>query len=71
MKTLFLYDGCQEKSYFFEKDGDYRHLDGVYVNGEREELWDELLSLIPENEDLHLKAPTKDWDYFVRIGFWD
>lgn len=32
IKTLFLYEELPEQSFFFELEGDYSHLNGVYIN---------------------------------------
>jgi len=69
MKTLFIVIDTESPYYFFEKEGDYRHLDGNevdYVYGIDE--YDELYNLI-EDLDKHeiLKEPAKDWDFFVTV----
>ena len=75
VKTLFLYDRCgEEPPVFFEKEGDFRHLEGVYINSmEDEAIIDELHGIIyGESGTLLIKelnAPTKDWSFFVRVGF--
>lgn len=78
-KTLFLYDTCGEDCpYFFEKEGNYSHLDMTYVNSYNasEKNIDELLTILYGTSEganemiIHkLSAPTKDWTYFVRVGW--
>jgi len=85
-KTLFLfinYEGGEEHTFFFEREGDYSHLNNTCINaGEDGDKEDELLDLMGEDLEfgdgsispgfaLHidkLKEPTKDWDYFVMCG---
>jgi hypothetical protein len=54
-KTLFLYEVLPDESFFFELEGDYSHLQGVYINAVHpkdttrekwEALQDELSNLI-------------------------
>jgi hypothetical protein len=54
MITILIYDQCGEAPItFFVCDGDYRHLNGIYVNGtEDEEKMDELLSLVDTDNAL-------------------
>jgi hypothetical protein len=64
---------------FFEKEGDYSHLDELHVNNVFHSK--EILALIhgenvnkENNEDFSwevtvLEKPTKDWDYFVTIDY--
>ena len=78
MKTLFLFDQCGcETPFFFEKEGDYSHLNGAYINSvdTSNEHCNELQTLLYDNDGelLHsielLDKPTKDWDFFVIVGF--
>lgn len=78
MKTLFAYDSFGDAHiFFFELEGDFRHLDKVYINAydntiERQGI---LAALILDNECnikpeiKRLQEPTRDWDVFVRVGF--
>lgn len=75
MKTLFLYRNNEMEAFFFEKEGDFSHLNGLVVNmSENEKLIDELLTLLygsPEGSTMvveKLEAPTKDWAWFVTVG---
>ena len=74
-KTLFLYDRQGEgKNFFFELEGNYSHLDGVYINGcYDEDLTDELMKLLFDEAGEFivepLEIPTRDWTYFVKVGF--
>lgn len=54
-KTLFLCEEIPEETFFFELEGDYSHLNGVYINADHpkgvtqkkwEKLQDELSKLI-------------------------
>ncbi len=73
-------DGLQPK--FLELEGDFRHLNDVYINtyiedeGEQTEYNKkvEQLNNLLYKEDGHYKVtflsePTKDWDYFIHCGF--
>lgn len=72
-KTLVLYRviGDEEdlKPKFVTLEGDYRHLNDVYVgltdNADKEE---ELQNLINSNTPFK-SEPTRDWDYFIHCGF--
>jgi hypothetical protein len=71
MKTLFLYID-DDNVFFFEKEGNFSHLHEVIINCSDEEknveeLMDILNNLI--SHDKKLSYPTKDWDYFVRVGW--
>jgi hypothetical protein len=48
MKTIIIWDQCgQSDLSFFVVDGDYSHLDGVYINGHADDsLVEELSSLV-------------------------
>lgn len=53
MKTVLIYDQCGEASIeFYILDGDYQHLDRVYINGaeEEQEKQDELSALLYDNK---------------------
>lgn len=51
MKTIFIYEQINgDPLSFFVLDGDYRHLDGIYVNGDKN--WDDLSDLIVDAEGL-------------------
>lgn len=82
-KTLMMFEGFGDgDTVFFELDGDYRHLDGVILNGgapkgmsekKYDRLVDELSALVyhADSGDMkltQLREPTKDWDHFVRCG---
>ena len=73
-KTLFLFEqGWDAPAKFFTLDGDYRHLDGCVINVSDDTA--ELEKLIYD-EDYNIKKeffdePPKDWDYFVRTGFFN
>lgn len=81
MKTLFhnISDDI-EHIFFFELEGDYSHLDQTIINSSNDtKKWAELNSILyGENmEDnteweykiTRLDKPTKDWDFFVTVGF--
>lgn len=75
-KTLFLFDATDKQPALFELDGDYRRLDGVYINDidSSDEHTAELSALVyhPESGDFlptKLAEPTRDWTYFVKCGF--
>jgi hypothetical protein len=82
MKTLMLYQqenlsGDDLSPKFLELEGDYRHLNDVYINTyhedevKREEHQDkeiELMALLPTGTKF-LSEPTKDWDFFIHCGF--
>lgn len=66
-KTLFLILDASEV-YFFEKEGNYTHLNGVFTEYTEDEiLCNELINIIKSIE-LPLLTPTKDWTYFVKCG---
>jgi len=76
-KTLFLfinYEGGEEDTFFFEREGDYSHLNNTCINaGEDDDKEDELLDLMvriwAEDSPIEkLRKPTKDWDFFVMCG---
>jgi hypothetical protein len=83
IKTLFLFtespnEGNDSSIFFFEKEGDYRHLNGTFINMTNNEANSlELGDLVygngltggPKDHVTMLKEPTKDWDYFVSVGF--
>lgn len=71
MKTLFLYTDSDIEFYFFEKIGDYRHLHNHVVNGDLSQKQSDEIVEITENitNEEKLYEPTKDWDYFVKIGW--
>jgi hypothetical protein len=80
MKTLFNFiisGPGGVRSFFFELDGDYRHLGDVYINRfEDDDKQDELDSIVyfPKSYEVKvnkLEEPTKDWDYFVKCGLVD
>lgn len=79
VKTLFHFcyfgDGSD---FFFEKEGDYSHLDGVYITCDcNPDLIQELQNLVFEPNDPYgyypivdkLYIPTKDWTFYVKCGF--
>lgn len=74
MKTQFCFSNFEDPPVFFQLDGDYSHLDNVFTNdlsGDR--LKEDELSELLWNEDGSWKVerfviPTKEWDYFVRVG---
>lgn len=92
-KTLFLFTESpienENSIFFFEKEGDYSHLDGTYINATTNELHNnELMNIVynwgpngPERNDPNidekgysrfikrLTEPTKDWTFFVKVGF--
>lgn len=74
MKTLVLFEEVPVKSFFFVLEGDYRHLNNVYINaGHNEEKAAELNALVYTSEGVvkvdELDEPIKDWDYFIKCGF--
>lgn len=81
MKTLIMYNQFNSfisnvpEILFFELEGDYRHLDQVFINsGDNLSKEDELFKLLileETGEFLHRwkSAPTKDWDFFISCGF--
>lgn len=89
-KTLFLFINREEggffdtdEAFFFEKDGDYSHLNNTFINEMKDEekeaeLFDLMGGSISREGDVEtlefptdinaLKIPTKDWDFFVMCG---
>lgn len=77
IKTLFLFEDTGSDSSFFELEGDYRHLNNVYINAgdaddaDKEDELDKLVykrltgRFMPDK----LLEPTRDWTYFVKCGF--
>lgn len=77
MKTCFCWDTVgEEQPQFFELEGDYTHLNDVYINNtaSAENLKDELNKLVYDQEtgdyivDMQ-SQPSKDWDVFITCGF--
>lgn len=60
-KTIFIYDSCgEEEIKFFVKDGDYSHLDRVYVNAaDNEKLIDQLIEILESNPKMLKHFPRK------------
>lgn len=62
-KTVLIYDQCgQEALKFYVFDGDYRHLEGVFINSVEspQELQDELHDLLFDEEGQYVvKLKTK------------
>ena len=76
IKTLFLYEDTADSSCFFELEGDYSHLNNVYINGtdSTDAQQAELTELLLKDEKPYFKlpkldAPTRDWAHFVKCGF--
>jgi len=71
MKTLFLYIDSEMEHFFFEKEGDYQYLDGIMVNScsADEKLIDQVCELLDYKDFTTLSEPSKDWDFFVTIGW--
>jgi len=90
-KTLFLFINREEggffntdEAFFFEKYGNYSHLDNTFINEMKdEEKEEELFNLMGGSISIEgdgvesigfpadinaLKIPTKDWDFFVMCG---
>jgi hypothetical protein len=76
-KTLCLYDTNSSLARLFELEGDYSHLDGVFINDiDSNRDWvKELTSLLFDDEGDYkvnfIKIPTKDWTNFIHIGMMD
>lgn len=76
MKTCVCYDSMGESApVFFDVDKDLSHLDGFYINEceTPEDISEELLALCFDKDgnliqQLNAK-PSKDWDFFITIGF--
>lgn len=75
-KTLFLYDGCgEENRFFFELEGDFSEFNGVYINSVDDEKRQAALSDLIFDADGgelsvdKLSVPTRDWTWFVTVGF--
>ena len=76
MKTCVYYDSCGEgQNGFFEVEGDLSHLDGCYVNHVNctQEQTHAVLALCFNEEGDFTQAltcaPSKDWDFFITVGF--
>ena len=75
MKTLVLYnDMWSNRPQFFLIDGDYSHLDGVYINSDsdKEKIKELTNILFTEGEGVKVNLfdkPTKDWDIFIQVGY--
>jgi len=76
IKTLFLYEDTANGTFFFELEGDYSHLNNVYINDttSTDEQQAELTELLLTDREPYFKlptleAPTRDWAHFVRCGF--
>ena len=87
MRTIFIYDQCcQDDVKFFILDGDYSHLDGIYINAvydndndnEKEQKQDELNALLFDNEgqlkqsliDSFPVAEINKMDKVITVGFY-
>ena len=79
MKTLFLYESSFDlllKIQFFELEGCYTQFDGVVVNDfdSNKKLSEDLCAIIFDEEGNYkvklFNEPTKDWDFFVKVGFY-
>jgi hypothetical protein len=76
-KTLCLYDTNSSLARLFEIEGDYSHLNGVFINDldSDRDLVKELTSLLFDDEGDYkvnfIKTPTKDWDHFIHVGMMD
>lgn len=73
MKTILIYDQCGERPIeFYILDGDYTHLDGIYVNHSNhdENLRDELANLLYDEQtgDSLLTPETNFPTYEVKKG---
>lgn len=82
MKTVIIYDQCgQDEIKFYVLDGDYTHLDGIYINNasQSEALQDELTNLFydpdtgqelltPENS-FPYSAISRDHAMIIVAGF--
>jgi len=79
MKTIFIYDQCGQATVsFFVLEGDYRHLNNVYVNSlEDEDKQQEILNLIYNEEgtvnvEMLQNFPVEEMRqpcYVVVVGF--
>lgn len=60
-KTIFIWDELDQNIKFFVLDGDYTHLDGIYINNYCDEVQTkELLALVyDENGDKIIEMDTK------------
>jgi ferritin len=79
IKTLMLFEEHPERILFFELQGDYQHLNGVYINDKSSSIdrQSELYAVVYKSERQvdesvynlqELTIPTKDWTYFVKCG---
>lgn len=72
--VLFELVGNSDSSFFFELEGDYSHLNKKYVNSDPWSETKELNDLVYDEKGNYkvetLEQPTKDWDVFVRCGFY-
>lgn len=74
MKTQFMYvefgDGDMPKFFVVDSDKDYSHLNNKVINADKltEDEIAEILGLVEGRTDFSA-TPVKDWDAFVRIGF--
>ena len=71
MKTLVLFHDV-DSVYFFEMEGDFSHLNDVFV-GSLGNSNEELLSDLLWDQDGRFKhkkmtKPSKDWDFFITVG---
>ena len=65
MKTVLIFDQCGEQPLqFFVVEGDYQHLDSVYINATDDEaLEDELNSLLYDEAGKLKLKPIKGFPY--------
>jgi hypothetical protein len=71
-KTLFMVmsEDHPLSPFFFEKEGNYEHLNRIYLrysrNGALCKELEDILESLPETSVMY--EPTKDWTYFVQCG---
>lgn len=80
MKTAFIYFEVPERVSYFVEEGDHRHLNGVYINGESDEEKQDQLNAILFDKDWNNKFSPISLEEFreeivkgaflVEVGFY-
>lgn len=67
-RTLFLFENHDE-SFFFELEGNFKHLNNTYIGEDQSMNEYELERIIYIDKNFKkIEEPTKNWTYFVKCG---
>lgn len=80
MKTAFIYVEVPERISYFIEEGDFRHLNGVYINGTNDEEKQDQLNAVLFDKDWENKfspvsieevqQAVKEGAFLVEVGFY-